>query len=810
MGFYSEVVSLTFKVVGKSIPRIDGFIKASGEAQYAFDLELPGMLWAKLVRSTIAHGIIKKIDYSEALKVKGVVAVVTGKDLPYKLGIYVGDRDVLAVDKVLWYGQPVVAVIAESLEAAEEAAEKVVIEYESLPAVLDPEETLKPNAPILHPKLGEYRRAPGFNPVPGTNIASKYELKKGDPEKAFKEADIVIENKFKAPMVSHVYLETMNVIAWYHRDGTIEIWSSAQSPFAVRYLMSASLGIPLHKIIIHRPFVGGGFGGKAGLNLEPLVALLSKHAGYKPVRLLLSREENFYIAPVRTGIVAYIKTGARKDGRIIAHESTYIFDSGGYADYAVNVARAAWYKCTGPYDIPNAHCISMAVYTNKVYATAFRGFGHMEFHWAVERQLDILAHELGIDPLEIRLKNALLPGKGILPTGEKLREDAGRLDQCLIEAAKAIDWGKPPEKPKEPWKVRGKGIAALFKGPAEPPNAAASAIVKFNEDGSVDVLVGTTDYGQGTITSLAQIVAEELGLPIEKVHVRFYLDTDANAYTWQTVGSRSTFQDGNAVLMAARDAKRKILEIASQVLHVRPENLELRDEKVCVKGEPWECVSLQEVVFGYTYPNGHAIGGPVIGVGYHIPERRTYLDPTTGRAPDGSPGAPTIFITFGAQAVEIELDLLTGKVEVLRYAGAFDIGKAINPLLVKGQIYGGAVMAMSLGLFEELRYGKDGRLLNPNLTDYKVARAGDIPKEMIPIIIENPQADGPYGARGLAENVMIALPAAIANAIYNAIGVNIYEMPMTPENILKAIKEQKPELIEKAKKALMEYLEKKG
>ena len=782
---------MSFKYIGKPTARIDGWEKANGTAIYAFDIELPGMLYAKLVRSPYPHARIIEVNGEDARRQPGVVRIVSGKDVPYKLGIYVGDRDILATEKALWAGHPVAAVVAKTLEAAEKAVELVRVKYEPLDPVLDPLEALKPGAPIVHERLGEYRKLPVFNPIPGTNIANIFRLVRGNVQKGFSQADLVVENEYSMPMVSHVYMEPMTVVAHYQRDGRVDVWTSAQSPFTVRYLTSVSLGIPLQNIRVHVPYVGGGFGGKAGLNLEPLVILLSKLSGYRPVKLSLSREENFTSAAVRVGLHARIKTGVSKDGRMIAEEIRYVFDAGAYADYAVNVGRAAGYAGVGPYEIPNVKVESYTVYTNKTYATAFRGFGHMELHWCVERQMDIVARKLGIDPVEFRLKNLHKPGKSITATGVRVREDAGRPDLCLKAVAEALGWGKPREKPDRPWKYRGIGLAVFMKGPAQPPNSAASAIIRFNEDGSATLHVGTTEIGQGTLTALAQLAAEELGIPLEMVRVSTEKDTLFTAYTWQTVGSRSLFMDGNAVIMAARDARRQILERAAKVLKAEPSELEIVDGVVRVKGKPWMNVAVKDLAMGYTYPDGTSIGGPVIGRGWYIARHMTNLDPETGQ------GSPTIFETYGCQGVEIEVDVLTGEVRVLRIVSAFDIGKAVNPLLVEGQIVGGSVMAMSIALMEELKYG-DGRMLNPNLTDYKIARAGDVPKEFRSIIIETPQLDGPYGARGIGELTMIGVPAAIGNAIFDAVGVEVRSMPLSGEHLWMEILRQKPELLRDA------------
>lgn len=767
------------KYVGKSFTRLDALEKVLGIAEYASDIEIPGMLCAKLLLSPHAHARIKSINYERALKVPGVVTVAVGDDFPFRVGLYVNDRNILARKKVRWVGEPVAAVVAEDLEAAEEAVELIEVEYEPLPAVLDVREALKPDAPLVHEELGEYAHSPAFNPIPGTNIANIFKIRKGDVNEGFKKSDVIIENEFYMPQVSHVQMETHVCIGHYTADGNIKLWTSAQSPFTVRYILGHSLGVPLHKISVYVPYVGGGFGGKAGINFEPLVVLLSKKAGYRPVKLELTREEHFLAAPLRQGFYAKIKTGVTRDGKIMAEKIFYAFDAGAYADYGVNVARAAGYSCTGPYYVPNIEGESLAVYTNHQWGTAFRGFGHFEFLWAIERQMEIVASEIGMDPVEFRLKNALLPGL-TTATGEVLREDAGRIDQCIKAVAEKIEWGKI-SKSEDPKKVRAKGIAALWKAPAMPPNAASCAIIKFNEDGTVMLSVGVTELGQGTVTSLAQIAAEELGVPVEKIKVVPFRHTDLTPYSWQTVASRNLFMEGRAVMRAARDAKEQILEIASQVLRAPKDDLIIKDEKVWIKGRPEWSLHLKDIVAGYVYPNGNTIGGPIIGRGYFVGTRLSYLDPETGQ------GYPALKWTFGAQGVEIELDLETGEVKVLKLVSAFDVGKAINPKLVEGQIIGGGIQSLSLGVWEQYVYDEKGRMLNPNLTDYKIARAGDIPEEIIPIIIENPQSDGPYGARGVAELSMLSVPAAIANAIFHATHVNINDLPLTYENIWKAL-----------------------
>lgn len=776
--------------VGKNIERLDGKEKVLGLASYTFDLDnFPNLLYAKMLTSPHPHANIKSIDFSFALTLPGVISIVTGKDFSNKTGLYAGDRDLLAVDRVTWVGQPVAAVVAETEQIAEEAVTKINVEYEILPAIFDPIEAKDNTEILVHPDLATYDHLSAFTPQPGTNIANHFKLRRGNINKGFEEADQILEGKYQMPQVSHAYMETISTIAHYKIDGSLDVISSAQSPFTVQYLLGITFGIPLQKIRVQAPFSGGGFGGKAGLNFEPLVVLLSQKSNYRPVKLRLTREENFYSAAIRVGLIGKIKTGVKNDGRIVAEEIEYILDSGACADYAVNVGRATGYAATGPYDIDNIKADSLTIYTNKPYATAFRGFGHMELHFCIERQREKIAKKLGIDSAKFRMINTLKPGKSFTANSVRLREDAGNVDECITAVSEELLKRTDFRLDLKPWEFRGKGIACFMKSPAQPPNSTAASIIKFRENGSIYIEVGTSEIGQGTITGLAQIAAEVLSIPIEKIRIKHERDTDADAYTWQTVGSRSLFMDGNAVINAALDAKKQIFDVVSQIFHVPPEDLELEDESVYIKGKRWKKISLSDVVMGYMYPDGTTIGGPIIGRGYHT-AKMTNLDPDTGA------GNPSIFRTFGAQGIDLIVNVLTGEIKILRCISAFDVGRVINPVIFEGQVIGGAVMAASLGMQEELLYNNNGELLNPNLVDYCIMRAQDIPHEFKTITITNPQLDGPFGARGIGELTMIGVPAAIGNALGDALDIDFDELPLSPERVLSTIKRNKPELID--------------
>ncbi len=474
--------------VGKPISPEDTALKVSGTALYTFDWSLPGTMHAKLVTSTFPHAKIVNISTDRAKEVPGVAVILTGKDMPFRVGMYAGDRDLLAVEKVRWAGHPVALVVAETLEAAERAAELVDVEYEALPSVFDPVESLKPDAPLLHERMEEYKHAPVFYPVPGTNIANRFRLIHGDAEKGLEQADEIIEDEFRVSHVSHAYMETQAVVAQAYRDGSFEIWTSCQSPFVVRQIVSEALKVPYNKVTVRVPFVGGGFGGKAGLQWEALIALASKAAGYKPVKLVLSRKENFASSPSREGVVANVKAGFMKDGKCVAYKVRFVLDAGAYADYTVNVSRAMGYSAEGVYEIPNVYCESLAVYTNKIPTTAMRGFGYSESNWVLEQVFERAAKKLGMDSAKLRRMNLLRPGESQTATGERVREDVGDPRKVLQTVLEGIDWNGKVEQASQPWKVRARGFALCVKGPSQPPNASSSAIVKFNEDVSIDLV----------------------------------------------------------------------------------------------------------------------------------------------------------------------------------------------------------------------------------------------------------------------------------------------------------------------------------
>lgn len=767
------------KYVGRSEKRVDGIKKVTGFVRYTDDLKLSGMLYARIKKSPYPHAKILRINTLKAEKLPGVKVIITGKDVPNRVGLYLEDKTFLAIDKVRFIGEPVAAVAAESEEIAEEAVSLVEVDYEELPAVFSPLDGIKPDSPLIHEDLGSYKHASIILPQSGTNISNHYKIRKGDIEKGFKKADFVFENDFYLPHIQHSAIENHCAIAQVDPEGKITVWAGCQSPYAVRRTLAVAFDMPLNKIRVISPAIGGGFGAKAGTTLEGIVIPLAQKANYHPVKLSFSREDVFTNTFIRQGMYARIKTGVTKNGRIIAEENKFYWDGGAYTEYGVNIARAGGYASTGPYDIPNVKADSICVYTNHPVGGPYRGFGMSEIHFAIEQNLDIVAHKIGMDPLEFRRKNALKDGSTTV-TGQVL-ENVG-LMQCLDKVTGDIEWDKRVKKVSK-IKYRGKGIACMYKAPSMPNNVGSSAIVKINEDGTVNLLVTAMDLGQGSDTALTQIAAEVLTVPISQISIMTG-DTDCTPYEWQTVASRTIYCCGNSIIRAAEDAKNQMLKLASLKFGIPEDDLELKDGQVVSKIYPDKKVKIADLAMGLTMPDGSGIHGPIIGRGAFIPPDVKDTDRETGQG-----DKPVAFWTFGVQAAEVEVDIETGEVKVLKIAAAYDVGKAINPDLVCVQIEGGIVQGLGSALLEEMKI-KEGKVLNPSFVDYKIPTTGDTP-EMKISIIEVPEPTGPWGARGIAEACMVPTAPAIANAIFDAIGCRINSLPITAEKVLKAIKEKK-------------------
>jgi CO/xanthine dehydrogenase Mo-binding subunit len=774
---------LTTEPVGKSVPRIDIYEKVTGAATFADDMQFgPGLYYGRLVRSPYAHALVKNVDASKALALPGVKAVVTGQDVEARIGLYLIDRPIFASERVRYVGDPVAGVIATSEEIAEEAAQLVEVEYEELPPVFDPVEGAQPDAPLLHPDLGEYEVANFIFPKPGTNISEHFKLRKGDVEPAWPRCAAIVEGTFRLPQIQHVPIEPHVAVALWEQSGEVTLWTCSQSPFAQRDLIAQSLGIPHGNLRVVSPYVGGGFGGKAGVSMEVNAVVMARAVKGHPVKLRMTREEEFICTTARQSLVAHTKIGCDAEGNLLAMETQYHFGGGAYNDYGVNIARAAGYSCTGPYDIPNVKGDSYCVYTNRPIGSAMRGFGMPEIHWGIEQIMDQLAEKIGMDPAEFRRRNCVRTGDTIL-TGMEM--PAIDLVACIDKVTEAINWDEKDE-PSAPHKKRGQGIAIMWKAPAMPPNPGSSAVVRFNEDATLNVEIGAQELGQGAFTVAAQIAAQALGVPYEWVRVSAPVDTKYSPYEWQTVASRITWSMGNAVKAAAEDARRQILEIVADHWGEDPNDLDIKSGKVISYQSEQEQPLQNMVVYGLPNEDFEGWkGGPIVGQGRFMPTYVTNLDLETGQG-----ARAVVHYTVGAQAVDLEVDTETGQVEILKIASAYDVGKAINPDLVLTQIEGGAVHGMS-SAFEALQFDEDGQPLNRSLVDYRIATAVDAPQEIHGDIVETPLEDGPWGARGVGEHVMVQTAPAIANAIHDALGIRFNDLPLSAEKIFLALEERK-------------------
>ena len=775
------------KYIGVSVPRVDGVKKVTGAAKYVGDMKWPRMLYAKCVKSPYAHAKIVSIDVSAAKALKGVHDVITGDYYTKRGGLYLEDKNFLAVNTVKFCGEPVVAVAAETPEIAEAACELVKVEYEPLPVINNPMEGMAKDAILIHPELHTYKVVPIFHPQAHTNISHHHIIRKGDADAAFKYAEehpdeyYITEHEYHVPHVQHTPIENHIAVAQYEPDGKCTVWASCQSPYAVRQALSASFDIPLNKMRIISPYVGGGFGAKAGTTIEGIIIPLAMHSKGRPVMMEYTREEEFVNSYVRQGLYTKIKTAVRKsDGKFLAVQNDFYWDGGAYTEYGVNIVKASGFASTGPYEFDNVKTDAYCVYTNNPVGGPYRGFGMCEIHFGIEQNIDEVAKEIGMDPIEIRRVNGLAPGKST-GTGE-IMKSCGFLE-ALDQVAEAIEYDKPCDAPSAPHKIRGKGIAGGWKSPSQPTNAGSAAIIRMNEDGTFFLMTSGHDIGQGSDTALTQIAAEVLCCDPSKFTIRTG-DTDHTPYEWQTVASRITYCAGNAIKLAAEDLKEKLLDLAQIKLGYIKRELYLEDGWIINRNHPESRMPMSDLALGLAFEDGSGYGGPAIGVGtFTLPNNINY-DPATGYSPK-----PAAFWTTAAAGAEVEIDTETGVIEVKKMVESCDPGHIVNPELYKAQVEGGMMQALGTVLYEELKL-KDGKVLNKSFVDYKIPTIDNAPETFIAMGVEHPEETGPYGARGIGEPAMVPGAPAIANAIYNATGCRFTEMPITPERMLKALQEK--------------------
>jgi carbon-monoxide dehydrogenase large subunit len=732
--------------VGIPSPRVEGEQKVGGGAVYAVDVTLPEMLWAKVLRSPIAHGRIKKIDTSRARTLPGVRAVLTGADLTgARIGKKIVDMPLLADMVVRYAGEKVVAVAAESEAIAEAALELIDVDYEELPVVTDPVEAMSANAPLLHPNVGEYKGLLHTIDSP-SNVFVRLNWKKGEVEEGFRQSDVVVENIFTVPAVHQAYLEPHCSVVRINADGTAEIWSSNKSPFALRDQVGGALQVAPASLVIRPCYVGGDFGGKGDGNDVALCYALAQRSG-RPVKLLIDYTEELMAGNPRHGAVITVKTGVKKNGILIAQHVRFVFDSGAYGAYRPQGYLVGAHDAPGPYRVPNCLVEEHYVYTNKMPCGYMRAPGHLQAMFACESQADRVARRLGLDPAEFRRMNLMHDGD-TAPLGEVIPHV--KATETLAKALEESGYRRP--KPKNIG--RGCAIADWVSKGGE-----SYALLRLDDDGAVTLASAVTDTGPGVFTMMRQIVGEELKVPLDSIRVEM-LDSSKVIKDTGVRGSSSTRVHGNSALDAAQRLRREILAAAARLMNAVPDELIVYDGGV-THGRAERRMTYAEIV--------RANGGPLMAEGHYV------------NMADG-PEASLV-----AQVAEVEVDPETGEVRVKKLTTAHNTGTILNPLTHQGQIDGGVIMGMGYGVIEKLAYDESGKVLATNLGDYKIPNIRDIP-ELKTTILQSDFGSGPYNSMSIGETALIPTAAAIANAVEDAVGVRVTSLPITAEKVLNALK----------------------
>lgn len=784
-----------YSTIGKPLPRVDGADKASGQGKFSVDVSLPGMLHAVFLRSPHPHARIKNLDTSRAERLPGVKAVITGRDTA---GIrysfvdtprYPADETPLALNKVRYIGDEVAAVAAIDEDTAREALELITVDYDDLPAVFDAEDAMKPGAPIIHEEETEGSSAwedwgarrtatslPEYKTMGINNLSGRTFVADGDLEEGFRQADYIREDRFETKATAHCALEPHAAVASYEASGKMNIWLSSMSIFYKRFILAKALGLPITKVRIWKTYVGGAFGGKLDVfPYEFCAAFLSRKTG-RPVKMEISREEVFATTRQRHPTVITAKTGVKRDGAIVAQDLRFIVDNGGYRGTGAVVIFLGHAFNSPVLRVPHYRYEGLSVYTNNPVRGPQRAHGTPQMRFAVDSQLDMIARDLGLDPVDILVKNAREVGE-VLPNGDKL-ESCG-LRECIEGAAAATQWKKIWAVPAPAKKKRGIGISvcAMFSGAPFYPFASA-AVVKMNDDGRATLYAGHTEMGQGGDTMLSMIAAEELGLGLEDVDM-VSGDTELCPIDMGNFLSGGTYVTGNAVRLAAIDARRQLFEAAADMLEANPEDLEARDKRIYVKGSPDRAVPVAQVAMASVQRHG---GNPVIGRGFRkiVPGVDNY--PSLAKAK----GRFTNAYSFAAQVAEVEVDTETGEVVLVRATTHHDCGYALNPQIVEGQLDGCVSMGAGQALGEDIIL-TEGSLFNPSFLEYKLP----VSLEAIPgyhEVVNTRDPGGPYGAKEVGEGAIAGILGAVANAVYDAVGVRITTLPITREKVLSGLK----------------------
>jgi CO/xanthine dehydrogenase Mo-binding subunit len=753
-------------LIGKRVPKLDAPEKALGLARYIEDLKLPRMLYGKILFAGRPHAQILDIDTSAAKAMRGVRAVITASDIklvPFGFG---QDNTALKQDKVTCARDEVAAVAADSPEIAAEAIRRIKVTYKDLPAVTSTDEALAEGAPIIHAKTPD-------------NIPFRFDYTHGDLEQGVRDSDVIVEDTFRLQRVAHCCLGTSGIIADFDPDGRLTLYSLTQVPFLYKHDLSGIIGVPAEKIRIVQPPIGGAFGSKLDVHpFEPICVFLAQKTS-RPVRLVFTREEEFLATPTRQPMVIHLRGGARKDGTFTFRDVQMTLDNGGHTSWGATTPWISMRTFSSLYRVPHVRQHVDVIYTNNGYSCAFRGYGNPQATFALESQVDHLAAELGMDPLEIRLKNANQPGE-TTPQGMVLSTCG--LKECLETATRRADWEEKRSRstPRTGGPVRGIGMASLFHvggGAKIYRSDGCGTILKLDDFGGAVVMTGSSEIGQGSETVIAQVVAEELGIPLKNVRV-INNDTDLTPWDVGVHASRTTFIAGNSALRAAREARRKILNAAAARVKRAPEELDLCDGSVVDRstGEPLQSI-------------GKVIRGLHFGARNELIMTTDFYEPPSTAPDEKHMGNVSPCYAFGTHVAEVEVDLDTGVVRVVRITAAHDVGRVINRLGIEGQVEGGIAQGMGYCLSEKLKLD-GGHVLNPTFTDYKLMTTTDLP-DMDISLVETRDPAGPYGAKGIGESPLIPVAAAIANAVYHATGVRITELPLTPEKVLTKLRESR-------------------
>lgn len=750
--------------VGLSVPRIDGVEKVTGAAKFTGDLEMPGLLEAKVLRSSLPHAEILSVDASKAEALAGVVAVLTRDDLkdidPY-YGNCLRDRAVVAIDRVRFAGEPVAVVAAEDGLIAEEALSLIEVAYRELPCVADIDAALAEGAPRVHEQsagAGEFHDVAGVGEDFGGNICHRERFIKGSPEAALAQADEIVEETFLFPMICQYAMEPHTAVARVSADG-VTLWSSSAHPFLVRSEIARMFQLPQSKVAVIVPFVGGAYGSKSYFKIEPLAVAMARKTRGRPVRIVQSVAESM-LTTRRHAARVRIKTGVKRDGTLLAREARVLLDTGAYADNGPRVAKRAISRMIAPYRLDHCKVEVLAIYTNTVPAGSMRSIGGPQTIWAVESHMDTIAERLGIDPLEYRRKNLLGREEALKPGATPIDAD---LREGIDAAVKSLPWISGPRRD-----GKGTGVAVGVSDSEAMP--VSVALVRLLADGSVMLSAGTTEVGQGARTVLAQIVAQELSVPVERVSMAG-TDTRSTPFDRSTGASRSTTVMGSAVKAAAEDLRSQLLAAAAEIFNASPRDITLQDGAACFGDKRLSYGKIVSAHFGMP-------GGELIGRGYMRPgEKRGVSMP--------------LFWETGMGAAAIAVDNDTGEIKIDRYVTVADVGKAINPAQAEGQDQGAAIQGLGAALFECL-ICEQGQARNANLIDYRVPRFTDLPERFESYLIENGDGPGPYGAKGMGESGIVSVAPAIGNALYRAAGARVRELPLTPERVWRALKQVKP------------------